>query len=278
MALIERAVPCYSQLLLLKQFLSETENMRLNLVLLTRIKNLPRNYGNFPEAYVKKQTQFKQWEPPKLPNYIRKTIRYRNMAYYDMNAPWTQDFHRDNAPNNPTPRIFVEPHKEFPVFVGDLVEVTAGKDKGKQGYVNFVVKERNWVCVDNLNLGYTFMDKTADNPGICVAETLPLLYGREVRLIDPNDRKPTLIEWRYDEEGNDVRISLRSGRVIPIPPGSAETYDYKVKEVYVEQPKDTPAKLVEETTFEAVAKTFEMDIMDEMGIKDDRVPYQMYWY
>lgn len=25
-------------------------------------------------------------------------------------------------------------------------------------------------------------------------------------------------------------------------------------------------------------KTFEMDIMDEMGIKEDRIPKKIYWY
>lgn len=30
-------------------------------------------------------------------------------------------------------------------------------------------------------------------------------------------RKPTNIEWRYTEEGERVRVSLRTGRIIPKP-------------------------------------------------------------
>lgn len=30
-------------------------------------------------------------------------------------------------------------------------------------------------------------------------------------------RKPTEVEWRYTEEGERVRVSLRSGRIIPLP-------------------------------------------------------------
>jgi len=31
------------------------------------------------------------------------------------------------------------------------VEVLVGKDKGKQGTVNCIIKERNWVYVEGLN-------------------------------------------------------------------------------------------------------------------------------
>ena len=34
------------------------------------------------------------------------------------------------------------------------MEVLYGKDKGKQGLVNYVVEERNWVFVDGLNCKY----------------------------------------------------------------------------------------------------------------------------
>lgn len=31
-------------------------------------------------------------------------------------------------------------------------------------------------------------------------------------------REPTEVEWRYTEEGERVRVSLRSGRILPVPP------------------------------------------------------------
>lgn len=48
-------------------------------------------------------------------------------------------------------------------------------------------------------------------------------------------------EWRYTEEGERVRVSSRTGRVIPIPKLAEETPDYKTKATYVEQDKDTTA-------------------------------------
>lgn len=41
------------------------------------------------------------------------------------------------------------------------------------------------------------------------------------------------IEWRYTEEGERVRVSLRSERIIPIPVEHQETLDYKAKHLYI---------------------------------------------
>jgi L-asparaginase II len=38
------------------------------------------------------------------------------------------------------------------------------------------------------------------------------------------------------------------------------------------------AKLVEEITYEPKLATFDMDIMESMGIKEDRIPKKTYWY
>lgn len=92
------------------------------------------------------------------------------------------------------------------------------------------------------------------------------------------DLQATEFEWRYTEEGERIRVSLRSGRVIPIPASHEETYDYKSPKSYVEREKDTKGDLATEVTFEPKLKTFEMDIMDEMGIKEDRIPKRAYWY
>jgi len=45
-------------------------------------------------------------------------------------------------------------------------------------------------------------------------------------------RKPSPIEWRYTEAGQKVRVSVRTGRIIPMPRAAEETYDYKTKGTY----------------------------------------------
>lgn len=45
-----------------------------------------------------------------------------------------------------------------------------------------------------------------------------------------------------------------------------------------EKDKDTLEEHLSKVTFVPKLKTFEMDIMDEYGIKEDRVPAKTYWY
>lgn len=195
-----------------------------------------------------------------------------------MHRSWSAQFQQQNAPNVKTPTIFVEPIKEWSIFRGDRVQILRGKDCGKQGIVNYVVIERNWVCVEGLNCKFVTNGRTREFAGFTLAEEMPLLVNRDVALVDPTDQKPTAVEWRYDDEGNKVRVSVRTARIIPIPTVAYETTDFKAHNLYTEQQKDTQAKQVKITTFEPKLNTFEMEIMDQMDIKEHRIPYPMYWY
>lgn len=163
-------------------------------------------------------------------------------------------------------------------FKGDRVEVLVGKDKGKQGIVKQVIQERNWVIVEGLNWHYRKVGQDENYPGVIIKSESPLLVTHEISLVDPADLQSTPIEWRYTDEGQKVRVSMRSGRIIPLPKTMEETYDYKSKSVYIEKEKDTAGNLVAEITFQPKLRTFEMDIMEEMGIKEDGAPIKTYWY
>lgn len=69
-------------------------------------------------------------------------------------------------------------------------------------------------------------------------------------------RQSTPIEWRYTEDGKHVRVSVRTGRIIPVPISNEETIDYKLPRLYQEQVKDTTKADVEKITF-AVCKISE---------------------
>ena len=45
--------------------------------------------------------------------------------------------------------------------------------------------------------------------------------------------KVTKVEWRYTDDGERVRVSLRTGRIIPMPTMAEETYDYKDPKAYL---------------------------------------------
>lgn len=251
--------------------------MRLT-IFLAASRKIPENYHNMPKRFVERHTSFISHRAPRLPQYRQKIFRYKLNGYYDQWRPWEDEFARLNRPGQATKQIFVEPIKHWSFFRGDRVEVMKGPDKGKQGIISYIVKERNWVFVQGLNLRREMKSRDDKALGVVTCSEEPYLVNIEVKLVDPTDLEATDFEWRYDDEGNRVRVSTRTDRIIPIPEQAYETIDYVEKKSYREQPKDTPANLVSQVTFQPVAKTFEMDICDQMGIKDDRVPYPMYWY
>jgi len=217
------------------------------------------------------------WRTPKGPQYLRREVK-RRKYYFDIHRPWTTEFQMQNKQGSIRKKVFVEPIRDWSFFKGDRVEVLVGQDKGKQGIICQVFQERNWVIVEGLNCELKMMGKSKDFPGVCIKSEQPLLVTNEVSLVDPSDLKPSPIEWRYTEAGQKVRVSVRTGRIIPIPRAAEETYDYKTKGTYIESEKDTKAPEVTAITFEPTLKTFEMDIMEQMGIKEDRVPAKTYWY
>ena len=67
------------------------------------------------------------------------------------------------------------------------VEIMTGQDKGKQGIINQVIQERNWVLVEGLNCHLRVIGKTKDFPGIYIRSEAPLLVTNQVKLVDPSD-------------------------------------------------------------------------------------------
>jgi len=250
--------------------------MRLSSILFYATK-LPKNFSNFPQRYIDRAMEQIEFKTDKAPQYQDRVIK-RETFTYGMHRPWTKEFYEENMPGKKIKKDLVEPIKEWTIYRGDKVQIMKGKDKGKQGIVNYIVTERNWVTVEGLNCTYKYIGGYHGIPKSLIKEELPLLVTSEVALIDPADNKPTRVVWRYTDEGEEVRVSVRSGRIIPIPDMAEETYDYKDKRYYQEQPKDTKAKDAEAITFKPRLMTFEQEIMEEKGIKEERTPKKTYWY
>ncbi|KAJ6652451.1 hypothetical protein lerEdw1_011569 [Lerista edwardsae] len=196
---------------------------------------------------------------------------------YGMNRPGSVADKAKNPPGTRRKKVFVEPLREedWKVFQGDTVQILAGKDAGKQGLVTQVIKPRNWVVLEGLNVHYRYVGKSAVYPGTYVPSEAPLLL-RQVALVDPTDRQPTEVEWRYTEEGERVRVSLRTGRIIPKPVEQRE--DGIIPEQWTDGPKDTPVEEALEKTFVPSLKTFQEEIMELQGIEEPRRFRKSYWY
>lgn len=217
------------------------------------------------------------YKTPDDHRYTKAEIK-RKKFRFTTNRPWTGQFRNQNMPGSLRKKVFVEPIKDWNFFKGDRVEVLVGKDKGKQGIVTSIIAERNWVFVEGLNTHFRAVGKKKDFPGVILKSEAPLLVTNQVALVDPSDLQATPVEWRYTEEGERVRVSTKSGRIIPIPKANDETSDYKDKKIYIEREKDTLAEAASEITFEPTLETFEMRVLRDMGITEDRIPKKTYWY
>ncbi|XP_062897735.1 large ribosomal subunit protein uL24m [Mobula hypostoma] len=194
---------------------------------------------------------------------------------YGTNRPWTTAAQRMNPPGRQRRKVFVEPIQEWTVFRGDTVEILKGKDAGKQGKVSQVIRARNWVILEGLNTHYRYIGRTGEYRGTYIASEAPLLVT-DVALVDPSDRKPTAIEWKFTEEGEKVRVSTRSGRIIPKP--VFQRKDGIVPEQWKDGPKDTSVEDALSTSYTPALKTFEEDIMEKMGVVETARHRKSFWY
>lgn len=79
---------------------------------------------------------------------------------FDEDAPWTTMNQNKNDPvrRDKKKPVRVPPIFDWTFFRGDKVQIMSGPDAGKQGIVNGIVKQRNWVFVYGLNsVGLGFM-------------------------------------------------------------------------------------------------------------------------
>lgn len=118
----------------------------------------------------------------------------------------------------------------------------------------------------------------------------PLDARTGVALVDPIDMKPTEAEWGYTEQGERIRKSKRSGKVIPVPTSAYSTYEYSAPANYQEGPKDTRIEEMRENSYEQTQYLccFEQDVLDsivsEKGANEKKVDLEAsnyektFWY
>lgn len=195
---------------------------------------------------------------------------------YGMNRPGSLSDKRNPQWSRRRP-MAVEPisEEDWHLFCGDMVEILEGKDAGKQGKVVQVNREQNCVVLEGLNMRFRYIGGTKDHPGTMIPSEVPLLHN-QVKLVDPEDRKPTEIQWRFTEEGERVRVSTRSGRIIPKP--EFPRADGIVPETWTDGPKDTSVEDALERTYVPRLKTLEEEVMEAMGIQETRRHKKVYWY
>lgn len=106
---------------------------------------------------------------------------------------------------------------KFKIKRGDRVVVLAGKDKGKQGEVERIIKgDRpgdHKVVVAGVNRVKRHTKPSQTTQGGIIERESPI-HISNVALVDPKDDAPTRVGYTFLEEGQKVRFAKRSGEII----------------------------------------------------------------
>jgi large subunit ribosomal protein L24 len=99
-----------------------------------------------------------------------------------------------------------------PIKKGDLVLVIAGADKGKKGNVVEVIREKQRVIVEDVNIVKKHRKPKQNEPGGIIDMPAPI-HISNVQLIDPKSGEPTRV-GRKVVDGKSVRYSKKSGEIL----------------------------------------------------------------
>ncbi len=111
-------------------------------------------------------------------------------------------------------KILESHNNKLHVKKDDTVFVISGKDKGKKGRIIEAYPRENRVLVEGVNMVKKHAKPSQQNPqgGILTQEAS--IHVSNVMLIDPNSGKPTRIGYKVLENGEKIRVSVKSGEEI----------------------------------------------------------------
>lgn len=92
---------------------------------------------------------------------------------------------------------------------GDKVVVIAGKDKGKEGKINKVLRDENKVVVEGINIAKKHVKPNGQESGSIVEMEMPI-HASNVMIVDPKTKKGTRIGHNIDKNGKKIRVSKKS--------------------------------------------------------------------
>ena len=97
---------------------------------------------------------------------------------------------------------------------GDLVQVLAGKYKGKQGKILAVHPKENKVTVEGINIVKKHQKPNQTHPQGGIMELTKPIWVSKVAIVDPTAKKPSRIGFKLDKDGAKTRVFKASGKEI----------------------------------------------------------------
>ena len=103
--------------------------------------------------------------------------------------------------------------KKFHIRKGDTVFVNAGNDKGKTGKVLEVLREKDRVVVEGINMVSKHTKPNAQHPQGGIIKQEAAIHISNVQLLDPKTSAPTRVALKV-VDGKKVRVAKKSGEEI----------------------------------------------------------------
>ena len=97
---------------------------------------------------------------------------------------------------------------------GDTVEVMSGNDRGRRSTVLSVIRDKDRVLVEGVNMRKHHTRPSQRDPQGGIVEREASINVSNVMVVCPKTDLPTRIRRKKLENGNNVRISVRSGEMI----------------------------------------------------------------
>lgn len=96
----------------------------------------------------------------------------------------------------------------------DVVVVISGKDRGSQGRVLRVLRERDRVIVEGVNRVKRHM--RPNNRGVQggIIEKEASIHISNVMLLDTKSNKPTRVRSSINKDGKKIRVAIKSGTAL----------------------------------------------------------------
>ena len=103
------------------------------------------------------------------------------------------------------------------LMIDDKVQITAGKDKGKQGKITKVFPKKNTVIVEGANKYRRNMKKQSDKNPVGIVEIERPLPISNVALICPSCKKTTRVGFEASADGTKNRVCKKCQAHIETP-------------------------------------------------------------
>ncbi len=97
---------------------------------------------------------------------------------------------------------------------GDQVIVRTGKDKGKTGKVLATHPRENKVTVEGVNIAKRHTKPNKQHPQGGIIEITKPIFVSKVSIVEPTSKKASRIGYKFDNDGNRVRIFKKTNKEI----------------------------------------------------------------